>query len=85
MLADELNAAGLEMRKVLKPEVEIIWTTESVKEYLFRPIMLAMYDIISTTDLDTKQVSKVYEVLNRHTANRFGISLPFPSEEDQLL
>ena len=35
-LADELNSAGLDMRVVLKPEYEIPWTKESVKEHLWR-------------------------------------------------
>jgi len=85
MLADELNFAGLEMKKVLKPEVEIMWTAESIKNYLWRPIQYAMTDKISTTELDTKQVNKIYEVLDRHLGEKFGISVEFPSEEEPLL
>ena len=31
-LADELNSAGLDMRKTLKPGVEIPWDGKSIKE-----------------------------------------------------
>ena len=85
MLADELNMAGYDMKKVLKPGIDIMWTPESVKNYLWRPVMHAMFDKISTTELETKDVTKVYETLNRHTASRFGISVVFPSEEEQML
>jgi len=34
LLADELNAAGLDMKTVLKPSVDIPWSKTSVKEFL---------------------------------------------------
>ena len=77
-LADALNAAGWDMRKTLKPDVEIPWTETSVKSLLWKPIQDAMFDKDSTTQLDTKQVSAVYETLNRHTASKLGVSVPFP-------
>lgn len=43
ILADALNASGKDMRVVLKPEINIPWTKASVKEYLFKPIMRAMF------------------------------------------
>lgn len=83
-LAEELNASGQDMRKVLKPEVEIPWTKESIHKFLWKPVQKIMFDIDSTTQLDVKQVSEVYETLNRHTVKR-GVSVPFPSNEDQLI
>lgn len=86
LLADELNAAGLDQRKVLKPSIEIPWGGESIKEKLFKPIMNAMYpDKESTTQLTTDEVSKVYEVLNRHLAEKFSLTVPFPSSDFQSL
>ena len=41
-LAEELNAAGLDMKKVLKPQVDITWTTDSIKDYLWRPLQIAL-------------------------------------------
>jgi hypothetical protein len=38
LLADTFGMAGLDMKAVLKPEVEIPWTTESVKNHIWRPI-----------------------------------------------
>jgi hypothetical protein len=85
MLADELNGAGLEMKKVLKPEVEIRWNGNSVKEYLFRPIMTAMFGKTSTTELTTKELTEATEVLSRHLGEKFGIHVPFPSVDEQMI
>ena len=38
MIANALNDAGLDMKKVLKPEIDIPWNTATVKEYLWRPV-----------------------------------------------
>lgn len=81
LLAEEFNDNGLDMRKVLKPEVDIPWTAESVKNHMWRPLQDAMYDKKSTTELTTLELTRVYEVLNRFTAKN-GIHVPFPSEED---
>lgn len=85
MLADELNNAGLDQRKVLKPSIAIPWTKESVKKQLWRPIQKAMYSQASTTELDTAQPSKVYECLNRHLAEHFGLSVIWPSYDELML
>jgi len=81
LLARELNDAGLDMRVVLKPTIQIPWNMETVKRDLWKPIQLAMLSKDSTTDLDTTEVSKVYDVLMRHLGERFGVELDFPSVE----
>lgn len=80
LLADELNNAGLDMKKVLK--VDIPWTPKTVKEFLYRPVMRAMLNKESTTELDTKEISDVWEVLTRELAEKKGVNaIPFPSQE----
>lgn len=81
LLAKELNDSGQDMKKVLKPEIEIPWTMESVKNMMFKPIIKAMFDVDSTTELDTKQISEAYEVLNRHTSEKLGVSVMWPHED----
>lgn len=81
LLADELNSAGLDMRVVLKPEVEIPWNKETVKKHLWKPIQKALLDIESTTELSTAEVNKVEEVLMRHLSEKFGVFVDFPSIE----
>lgn len=80
-LAEELNSAGLDMRKTLKPEVDIPWSGKTIKEYLWRPIMKAQLGKESTTELTTKEIDLVFDTINRHLGEKFGIHLDFPSIE----
>ena len=82
LLAKALNAAGLDMRKVLKQEVMIPWETESVKEYLFKPIIKAMYNKTSTTQLDkVKEIDEAWDVLMRHFGEKHHLEyIEFPHE-----
>ena len=79
MLADALNDAGYDMKKTLKPEVEIPWTPEMVKEHLWKPIQKIMMDKESTTEMETMDPDEVYRVLDRFMAEKFGISVDWPS------
>ena len=79
MLAESLNDAGLDMKTVFERKtMEVPWTKESVKACLWKPIQDAMYEVDKTSKLETHQVAQVYEVLNRHIANNFGLYVPFP-------
>ena len=88
-LAETLNAAGLDQRKVLKPSVSIPWTSEAAKEQLWRPIQDAMYKKESTTELTKTEVGRVEEVLTRHLQEKFGVEIPqfphFETEEEYVL
>ena len=82
-MAQALNDAGYEMKEVLAAKsIDVPWTKESVKEVLFRPIMKAMYEKHSTTELERTEVSDVWDVLNRHLGEHFGVVVPFPSEDE---
>lgn len=77
-LAESLSDAGLDMKKVLKPEVEIPWTAESAKEFLFNPIAKVMFDGKTSSELSTTEIQEVWDVLNRHTGAKFGVTVPWP-------
>lgn len=85
MLAETLNAAGLDQRTVLKPGVSIPWTPDAAKEQLWRPIQEALVGKHSTTQLEKLEVGEVEEVLTRHLQEKFGVEIPpwphFESEE----
>ena len=83
-LAETLNENGLDMRKTLKPEINIDWTGRSVKEYLWKPVQAAQLNKRSTTELTTKEIDQVFDTINRHLGERFGIHIPFPSIEDAI-
>lgn len=84
LLANELNNAGLDMRKTLKPEVEIPWSGASIKEYIWRPIMTAQLGKKSTTELNTVEIDQVFDTINRHFGEKFGLHVPFPSVEELI-
>jgi hypothetical protein len=76
MLADTLNAAGLDMKKTLKPDAEIPWDCASVKERLWKPIQEAVIGKLSTTEADRIEYSKVHEILAHHLATKLGVQAP---------
>jgi len=85
LLAESLNDAGLDMRVVLKPEVDIPWSKNTIKEFLWRPIQNAQLGKISTIQLNTKDIDIIYDTLNRFLSEKWGLSVPFPSVEEIML
>ena len=85
LLAETLNEHGLDMRKTLKPDVEIPWSPASAKEFLWRPIMKAQLAKESTTELNTKEIDEVFDTINKHLGEKFGLHVPFPSIEELIL
>jgi len=83
MVADSLNAGGLDMKAVLKPEIDIPWSKDTVKRFLWKPIMEAMIEKESTTEANTTEYNKVYEVLHRHLAEKLGVSVLWPHHSMQ--
>jgi len=77
LLSQALNEAGYDVGATIK--VPVSFTPETVKEYLFKPVMKALHpDKVSTTELTTTEVSEVYEELNRLTSDKFGVGVGFP-------
>ena len=84
-LADTLNDHGLYMQKVLAKRKDIIWTETSVKECLFKGLAKAMYNVDSTTQLDTKQFTKVADYLGDLLARDYGLETRFPSLDELIV
>ncbi len=83
LLATALNDAGWDMKKTLKPGIEIPWTEEMVKTHLWKPVQKVMLEKESTTKLNTKQVNQVYEVIDRHLSDKTGVHVEFPKDESK--
>ena len=90
LLAEAMNDAGFDQKAILdKKTIPCPNNKDSVMDHIWRPIMKAIcYNEDgtpkeSTKSLNRMEVSQIYEVANRFTAEKFGISIPFPSEEDQ--
>jgi hypothetical protein len=78
LVADSLNQAGLDIKTAV--DLDIPWTPENVKNLLWRPVQEVMLAKESTTQLTTKEIDQVWEVVNRYLAS-LGIHEPFPSIE----
>lgn len=88
MMADALNEAGYDFTshvRVMKHKgVDVPWDKEKFKTDVWHRVQFAMFPEAvdahgkpSTTALDTKQVSSVYEVVNAKMADH-GVSMPWP-------
>jgi len=79
LLSTAYNDGGYDQQIVLAQQAAVPWSQNIVKENQWRRIQIAMGLPESTTDLETGDVSKVHQVLNRHTMEKFGINIGFPS------
>ena len=88
--AQDLNESGYSIKRaielgLLKMDVE--WDEGHIKQ-VYREIMKAMYpdkewknpDKPSTKELSGKEKAECWEVLNRGMGEKFGVTLPFPSD-----
>lgn len=83
LIADRLSAAGYDLNQVLaKNPVAVPCTPYNIKELFWKPIMKAQLGKESTTEMDTADIDKIYETVNRFLAQEFGISEPWPSIEE---
>ena len=58
-------------------KVSLKHTPHIVKEFIWRPIQIAMFEIESTTKLDTKQMNDIIDVIVNFFAN-MGVVMEFP-------
>jgi len=86
ILSQEFLARGIDMREIIRDEIPISFTPESVKIYLWKPIQMAMFGKKSTTQLDTHEVSQIHDQLNKIIIERTKgeVSVAFPSVEELL-
>ena len=81
MLADALNEAGHDLRKTLRKDIEIPWNKDLVHDFLWLPIQNVMLNIESTTEQESGDPQKVYDVLSRHLASKLGVNVPWPHND----
>jgi len=78
-LADALNEAGWDMKKTLKPHIEIPWDQKMAKRFLWNPIQEIITEQESSKNIKKQDVDKIQETIARHLAETTGISVPFPT------
>ncbi len=88
IVSNQLNEMGVEYKYFgLKGQVlETTHTPHIIKEFVWRPIQKTMFDIYSTTKINTDQINEIVDVLAKFFAER-GITIQFPSKQqlEQLI
>ncbi len=84
-ICNELNELGLEFQYfgVSGKQLGMRYTPDIVKNYFWRPIQIALFDIETTTKLDTKQMNEVIDVITKFFGDK-GVVIPFPSIENLI-
>ena len=86
LLAEELNAAGLDQRVVfeqMREGVERPWTLETCKDNLWRPLQQAMVKKAFTEELKINEHDEIYSVLHRWLVSKGFPCPPWPSKWDK--
>lgn len=81
-VAVELNELGLEFQYfgVTGKQLGMRYTPNIVKEFFWKPIQLALFDIESTTKLNTTQMNEIIDVITKFFSDK-GVVISFPSLE----
>lgn len=83
LISNQLNEIGQEFCYTgLKGlELSTRYTPEIVKNFFWRPIQLALYDIESTKKLTTEQINGVTDVIIKFFGDK-GILIEFPNRDN---
>jgi len=80
-ISDDLNDHGLNIMKTLRSDAEIPWSPLLVKEIMWRPLMKAKLLKSSTTQLNTKEIDEILDILTKYLGEQHGLTVEFPSIE----
>ena len=84
-IANELNNQGQTFNYTLLTDkvFEIPFTAEIIKNQVWRMIQIKLFNIESTTKINTNQINEILEVTN-HYFSQFGILVEFPNIQTLL-
>ena len=80
-MAKDLNDAGFEIPHPFKPDLEIPYSEESVKELLYKPIITMYFKVDRSTELTTEQLSESMTILVDAVNRNTGVYTPIPVGE----
>jgi hypothetical protein len=78
LVSQKFNDCGLSMQMILSKRRNLQWTQKSVKDHIWRTVQEALTGKTSTTKLEPKEVSEVYDAINLNILSEEGLSIPFP-------
>jgi len=84
LCAETLNAHGIDVKKLveaMKEGFSIAHTKDTFKQMVYKPILAALTDKVSTKEQSTVDPQRVQEVISKFFGERFGIKAPdWPSK-----
>ena len=84
LLAEALNDAGYDMKSLIREGIKIPCTDYYLKKEIFKPTILQMYGKESTSQLTTKEITEVYEFVDKVIAERTGVHVDWPCIENLI-
>jgi len=79
-IAQELINGGFSLQTALQ-NLDVPPTMETIKS-AYRAIAKSMFEVESTTELETNQINKVWDVLLKTIGENTGITIDFPSRHN---
>ncbi len=85
LISAELNDKNMEYQYtgITGNIFELRYTPDLVKNFVWRPIQIALFDIKSTTKINTQQINDIIDVISNFFADR-EIVIEFPSIDSLL-
>ena len=82
IICEQLNEIGLEFHYfgVKGQELTCRYTPHVVKEFFWRPTQIALFDIKSTTKINTAHINEITDVVVKFFGEK-GVIIDFPSVE----
>ncbi|MCP4053327.1 MAG: hypothetical protein GY739_09700, partial [Mesoflavibacter sp.] len=82
IISSQLNEMGLSFKYLgLKGQVmEMMHTPDLVKNHIWRPIQMSLFDIQSTRKINTQQINDIIDVITKFFGDK-GVLIEFPSIE----
>ena len=79
-VANELNELGIQYQYtgISGKTFELRYTSDLVKEFIWRPIQVAMFKKKSTRNLTTQEMNEIIDVITNFFADR-GVVIEFPN------
>jgi len=82
LISSELNELGMEFQYfgVTGKQLSTRYTSTIVKNHFWRPIQIALFNIESTKDINTKQINEIIDVIVKFFGDK-GVYIEFPNKE----
>ena len=84
LVSEDLNNAGYTVKKTLREDFDLDWNPNLFKELIWRPIQKAITKKNSSSELESGELQIIWDTINRHLGEKFGLHTAFPSLENMI-